>query len=47
MTPFRDVTALEAVPLIAPGIDVISRKNDMTWTCHIHIKIKRKQYKHG
>ena len=48
VTPFRDATALEAVLLIAPGIDVIYRKKkkpydlDMSYTHK-----KRKQYKHG
>ena len=37
MTPFRDATALEVVPLHLV-LTLFTRKNDMTWARHIHIK---------
>ena len=37
VTPFRDAAALEVVPLHLV-LTLFTRKNDMTWTCHIHIK---------
>ena len=37
VTPFRDATALEGVPLHLV-LTLFTRKNDKTWTCHIHIK---------
>ena len=37
MTPFRDATALEAVPLLLL-LTLFTQKNDVTWARHIHIK---------
>ena len=37
VTPFRDATALEGVSLHLV-LTLFTRKNDKTWTCHIHIK---------
>ena len=45
VTPFRDATALGAIPLHLV-LTLFTRKNDMTWTCHIYTK-KRKRYQHG
>ena len=37
LTPFRDATALEAIPLQLV-LTLFTGKNDMTWERHIHIK---------